>query len=90
MPSVIKSALPLLGLLGGAVLVIGGVVLLARAGGAPVETPQAAVAENTAPAAEMAEAVPTAEADSAGEAAGIPPIDAAAPAEVETATFALG
>ena len=87
MASVIKSALPLLGLLGAAVLAVGGVVLLVRAGGSPAETPQAAVVETAAPAGETA---PAAKVDSAGETAGIPAIDAAAPAEVETATFALG
>lgn len=79
MASVIKAALPVLGLLGGALLVAGGAVLLARGGGRPAPTPQ--VAERTTPANGVAPA---------GETAGIPPLDAAAPAEVETATFALG
>jgi len=76
MVNLIKAALPFLGLLGAAVLVAGGVVLLARAGESPAATPEAGVTEKTAPAEETVRI--------------IPPMDAAALAEVETATFALG
>ena len=70
MMSLLKSALPFLGLVAAAALVAGGVVALTRGGAAPSGTLD--------------------EAQAAGMARGIPPIDAAAPAEVETATFALG
>ena len=68
--SLAKAALPLLGLLGVAVVVAGGVFLLTRDTASPVLV---------------------LEEDQPREAAvSIPALDAAAPAEVETATFALG
>lgn len=93
MASLIKTTLPFLGVLGAVVLVAGGIVLLARAGEAPAATPQAGAAEKTGAAERTAVAekdVMPGETAPAEDSAGIPPIDAAAPAEIETATFALG
>ena len=81
MKHVIRGSILLLGL----VLVTGCVAGLASGGPDPVYAPTKAVGTPVATADGVSAA---AGAPSAG--AAIPPIDAAAPAQVETATFALG
>jgi hypothetical protein len=68
--NIIKAALPVLGLLAAAALLVGGAVVLNRGGETLSAPPEASREGETAQS--------------------IPPIDAAAPARVETATFALG
>jgi hypothetical protein len=70
MMSLLKAALPFLGVLGAVAVVAGGAILLTRGAAAP-----SLVLEEGQP----REAT-----------ASVPALDAAAPAEVETATFALG
>ena len=68
--TVVKAALPFLGLVAVVALVAGGAFVLSRVG----ESPSA----------------PSGETGTSETAGSIPIIDAAAPAGVETATFALG
>jgi hypothetical protein len=70
MVSIVRAALPFLGLLAVVALLAGGVVVLTR-GDEPLSVPSGESPTDETP-------------------GSIPPIDAAPPATLETATFALG